>query len=69
MINKELKVGDKLPTEIELSKSFGVGRNSIREAIKILVAFDVFEIRRLEETFVTNEFSDKMLKGVFTKKK
>ncbi len=61
MINKELKVGDKLPTEIELAKSFGVGRNSIREAIKILVAFGVFEIRRPEGTFVTNEFSDKML--------
>lgn len=42
MINKELKVGDKLLTEIELAKSFGVGRNSIREAIKILVAFGVF---------------------------
>lgn len=61
MINKELKVSDKVPTEIELSKSFGVGRNSIREAIKILVAFGVFEIRRPEGTFVTNEFSEKML--------
>ena len=61
MINKELKVGDKIPTEIELAKSFGVGRNSVREAIKILVAFGVFEIRRPEGTFVTNEFSEKML--------
>lgn len=61
MINKELKLGDKVPTEFELSKSLGVGRNSIREAIKILAAFGVFEIRRPEGTFVTNEFSEKML--------
>ena len=58
---KELKVCDKVPTEIELAKSFDVRRNSVRETIKILVAFDVFEIRRPEGTFVTNEFSEKML--------
>ncbi len=61
MIDKELKLGDRIPTEIELANSFGVGRNSIREAIKILAAFGVLEIRRPEGTFVTTGFSDKML--------
>lgn len=61
MINKELRVGDRVPTEIELANSFGVGRNSVREAIKILAAFGVLEIRRPEGTFVTAGFSEKML--------
>lgn len=61
MIDKQLKLGDRIPTEVELANSFGVGRNSIREAIKILAAFGVLEIRRPEGTFVTSEFSDKML--------
>ena len=46
MISKELKPGDKIPTELELAESLGVGRNSIREAIKILVYLGVLEIRR-----------------------
>lgn len=61
MIYKELRPGDKLPTEMELAASFGVGRNSIREAIKILVSFGVLEIRRPEGTFVSSGFSDKMI--------
>ena len=35
MINRHLRPGDKIPTESELAESLGVGRNSIREAIKI----------------------------------
>lgn len=61
MIYKELRPGDKLPTEMELAASLGVGRNSIREAIKILVSFGVLDIRRPEGTFVANGFSDKMI--------
>lgn len=61
MIYKELRPGDKLPTEMELAASFGVGRNSIREAIKILVSFGVLDIRRPEGTFVANGFSDRMI--------
>jgi DNA-binding FadR family transcriptional regulator len=36
IISNEFAVGDKLPTEPELMKIYGVGRSSIREAIKIL---------------------------------
>ena len=61
MIYKELRPGDKLPTEMELAASFGVGRNSIREAIKILVSFGVLDIRRPEGPFVASGFSDKMI--------
>lgn len=42
---KELRVGDKLPTERELMKIIGVGRNSLREALKSLETIGVVEIR------------------------
>lgn len=61
MISRELKPGDKIPTEVELAENFGVGRNSIREAIKILVYFGVLEIRRAEGTFVRKGFSESMI--------
>ena len=61
MISKQLRPGDKIPTEMELAESLGVGRNSIREAIKILVYLGVLEIRRAEGTFVCEGFSESMI--------
>lgn len=61
MIHKELKPGDKIPTEMELAQTLGVGRNSIREAIKILVYLGVLEIRRAEGTFVCEGWSESMI--------
>lgn len=61
MINKELRPGDKIPTELELSETLGVGRNSIREAVKILVYLGVLEIRRAEGTFVCEGFNESMI--------
>lgn len=61
MVARELRPGDKIPTEVELSETFGVGRNSVREAIKILVSFGVLEIRRAEGTFVRQGFSERMI--------
>ena len=68
IIAGDQKPGDKIPTEMELAESFGVGRNSIREAIKILVYYGVLEIRRAEGTFVCDGFNkimiDPMIYGV-----
>jgi DNA-binding FadR family transcriptional regulator len=61
IIAGELKPGDKIPTEMELAEAFGVGRNSIREAIKILVYYGILEIRRAEGTFVCNGFNKVMI--------
>ena len=61
MINRELRPGDKIPTEIELAEELGVGRNSVREAIKILVYLGVLEIRRAEGTFVCEGFPESMI--------
>lgn len=52
LIRNELAPGDKLPTENELVVSLGVGKSSVREAIKILQAMGVVEVRRGEGTFV-----------------
>lgn len=53
--------GQRIPTETELAHSFGVGRNSVREAVKILSAYGILEIRRADGTYVCSEFSPKML--------
>ena len=65
MINKELKPGDKIPTENDLIKNFGVGRNSVREAVKSLEAAGVLEVRRKEGTFVTKGFNSNMVDPMF----
>ena len=49
---QELQAGDKLPNEFELAKQLQVGRGSIREAVKILVARNVLEIQRGKGTFI-----------------
>ncbi len=56
IIDGQLKPGDKIPTETELSESFGVGRNTVREAVRTLVAYGVLEIRRPDGTFVCDSF-------------
>lgn len=50
-------IGDKLPTEPALMKTFKVGRSSIREAVKLLVNMGVVQVRQGAGTFVA-EASD-----------
>ena len=61
IIEGELKPGDQIPTEHELSSLLNVSRNTVREAIRILIAYGVLEVRRAEGTFVCDGFSTKML--------
>ena len=60
IINKELQPGDKLPSENEWMEIFGVGRNSIREAIKMLSSLGIVEIRKGQGTFVAKRVSSNM---------
>ena len=48
----DYKVGDKLPTEPELMKYFGVGRSSIREAVRILVNLGLLSVQQGVGSFV-----------------
>lgn len=50
----ELKAGDKLPIEDDLAKELGVGRGSIREAIKVLQSIGIVKIIRGEGMFITD---------------
>jgi GntR family transcriptional regulator, transcriptional repressor for pyruvate dehydrogenase complex len=58
IMSGELKAGDKLPTEVELIEQLGVGRNSVREAIKMLSALGVLEVRRGQGTYVVSEVKE-----------
>ena len=49
------KAGDKLPTEKEPCESTGAGRNTVREALKILASRNVLEIRQGAGTFVSEK--------------
>ena len=58
--NGELKEGDKLPNETEMSKELGVGRSSFREGMRILKAYGVVEIRQGEGTFIVNRCAEQI---------
>ncbi len=64
LISGDLKPGDKIPTEQEFCDQLKIGRNTVREAIKVLIAFGVLEIRRSEGTFVVDHFSPKLMDSV-----
>jgi GntR family transcriptional repressor for pyruvate dehydrogenase complex len=52
LITGKLKPGDRLPSEMELSRSLSMSRGSVREAMKILDAFGIVEIRRGDGTYI-----------------
>ena len=52
IIQGNLKPGDKLPSERELSEQLGVSRSSVREALSALEAMSILDIRSGEGTFV-----------------
>ncbi len=54
ILKGELAVGEKLPTEMELSKLLNVGRSSVREALRVLEAEGLVEVRRGSGTYVTS---------------
>lgn len=61
LLTEKLNPGDRLPAEMELSKMLSVSRGSIREAMKILAAFGIIEIKRGDGTYITQEFEGKIL--------
>lgn len=51
--SNELPVGEKLPNELELAKAYGVGRGTVREAIKALTLMRLLE-RNTTGTYVAS---------------
>jgi len=61
LLSQQIMPGEKLPSEMELAKLLSVSRGSIREAMKILAAFGIIEIRRGDGTYVTKDFEGKVI--------
>lgn len=55
----QYKTNDKLPIEPELMKLFGVGRSTVREAIKILANSGLLRVQQGSGTFVENPVAGK----------
>ena len=52
LINSQYRMGDQIPNEMELAQQLQVSRTTVREAIKLLCAINVVEIKRGKGTFV-----------------
>jgi DNA-binding FadR family transcriptional regulator len=57
LLTSKLLPGDKLPSENVMANNLSVGRGSIREAMKILAAFGIVEIRRGDGTYISSSVS------------
>ena len=49
--------GTKLPSEFELMEQMQVGRNSLREAMKVLSAMGIVEIKRGDGTYISTQMN------------
>ena len=54
LIEQKLAPGDMIPNEISLAESLKVGRGTVREALKILSAYGVVEIKQGYGTYVSS---------------
>lgn len=52
IFEKPIEIGEKIPNEFILAEMFGVGRGTVREAVKSLVSKGILEVRRGLGTFV-----------------
>lgn len=55
LLQKELRPGDFLPSETELTKSLGISKSSVREAVKMLQAMGVVEVHRGQGTIISKQ--------------
>ncbi|WP_416827694.1 FadR/GntR family transcriptional regulator [Ectobacillus polymachus] len=67
IINEDqLKAGDRLPSERELSTRLSVGRSSVREALRSLELVGLIETRRGEGTFIKNIYEHSLINVLAT---
>lgn len=58
IIRGTIKKGDRIPSERELSETLGIGRSTLREAIKVFTMMGLLEVRTGQGTFITEGGSD-----------
>ena len=63
IVSGELRFGDKLPSERDLATHFGVGRPTIREALRTLSVVGLIDIRHGEGAFVVDNDADFVAKA------
>ncbi|NJN54092.1 MAG: FadR family transcriptional regulator [Anaerolineae bacterium] len=61
LIRGDLQPGQRLPAEARLGQQLGVGRGTIREAIKMLGAMGVVESRQGDGTYICDSISPKVI--------
>lgn len=54
IIENNLSAGEKIPPEQRLAKMMGVGRGTIREAVKILESRNILDVRHGSGTFISD---------------
>ena len=64
IIDNNLRAGDPLPPETELSRQLGVSRNSVREAVKALESLGVLETRHGSGLFVRDFSFEPLLENL-----
>lgn len=52
---RSYRPGDKLPTEMELAADLDVGRNTLREALRLLISRNIVTVRQGAGTFVSEK--------------
>lgn len=50
--SRQWSVGERIPPEAELAEHFGVGRNTVREAVRVLSHSQMLEVRQGDGTYV-----------------
>src|SRR6185436_15284716 len=60
----KLPPGARLPPENQLAAQMGISRSGVREAVKVLEAARVLEVRRGDGTFVTSLAPTLLLEGL-----
>ena len=64
ILDHGLEAGDALPTEAEFAELLGVGRNALRESMKVLDALGIVEIRHGFGTYVGEAALDSLERGL-----
>jgi GntR family transcriptional repressor for pyruvate dehydrogenase complex len=64
IIANQLQPGDRLPSERELARQFGVSRTVIREAVRALVATSLLDVQSGSGTVVRNPTTETVSKSV-----
>ena len=61
LLDRKLLPGDRLPNEQDLSKGLGVSRGSVREAMKILSAYGIIDIKVGDGTYIATSLRSGMI--------